>query len=110
MGLAGGFLGVPFIGYPLTGVVKGCQGQGAIGCILIGATLGASMRLGLAVGTAQWFILRHIVQRSQWWILASALGWCGIGFTLTKMLYETIPATGTPNFEKTILEQLSRSA
>lgn len=105
-GGVGGFLGVPLIGYLLSIVIRGCEGQGAIGCILIGAALGAALGLGLAVGTAQWLILRRIVRRSQWWILASALGWCGIAFTLTTMLYGAIAAPGSPNFEKSILERL----
>ncbi|WP_427158095.1 hypothetical protein ACQFX9_20565 [Aliinostoc sp. HNIBRCY26] len=102
LGMLGGFLGVPLIGYPLALVIPGCQGQGAIGCFLIGSTLGAGLGLGVSVGTAQWFILRSIVPRSWWWILASALGWCGIAYTLTMMLYSTVPAPGSSDFGKPI--------
>ncbi|WP_066381043.1 hypothetical protein [Anabaena sp. CA = ATCC 33047] len=98
LGVIGGFVGLPVIGYLLTIVVRGCQGQGAIACMIIGAALGAALGLGLSVGTAQWFILRRIVPRSQWWILASALGWCGIAFTLTVMLYTATSAPGSPDF------------
>lgn len=109
-GLAGGYLGIPLIGYPLAlvlaSVFKTCEGQGALGCLLIGAVLGASLGLGLTIGIAQWFILRRLIVRSPWWIVASALGWSGVGFTLTKMLYIDIPTPGSPNFGKPILEQL----
>lgn len=102
LGMLGGFLGVPLIGYPLALVLPICQGQGAIGCFLIGATVGAGLGLGLSVGTAQWFILRSIVPRSWWWILASALGWCGIAYMLTMMLYSAVPAPGSSDFGKPI--------
>lgn len=105
-GLIGGFLGIPVIGYLMTLVVKGCAGQGAIGCTIISAALGAAIGLGLAVGIAQWFILRRIVQRSQWWILASTLGWCGIFFSLTIMLYTAVPAPGSPEFGQPFLVRL----
>jgi hypothetical protein len=110
VGYAGGFAGIPLIGYPLALVLGAlfntCEGQGAIGCLLIGAVLGASLGLGLTVGIAQWFILRRFITRSRWWILASTLGWCGVGCTLTTMLYTAVPAPGSPDFGKPILEQL----
>ncbi|WP_414549118.1 hypothetical protein [Anabaena sp. CCY 0017] len=58
------------------------------------------------LNSAQWFILQSIVPRSQWWILASILGWCGILFTLIFMLYTAIPAPGSPEFGKGIIAQL----
>ncbi|WP_323245914.1 hypothetical protein [Nodularia spumigena] len=105
-GLMGGFLGFKILAYPLSWVLRGCEGQGAIGCIIIGAALGAAIGLGLAVGIAQWFILRSIVSRSQWWILASVLGWCGIFLTLIVMLYTAIPVPGSPEFGQPIIAQL----
>lgn len=105
-GHIGGFLGVPVIGFPLMFVIKGCEGQGALGCMLIGATLGAGLGLGVAVGIAQWWILRRIIPRSGWWILASALGWCAIAYLLTMMLYNDVPAPGSPDFAKPILATL----
>jgi hypothetical protein len=102
----GGYLGYNAFPYPLAWVIRGCTEQGAIGCVVISVALGAAIGLGLAVGIAQWFILRSIVPRSQWWILASALGWCGIFFTLTIMLYTAVPAPGTPEFEGPIAAQL----
>ncbi|AFY48720.1 hypothetical protein Nos7524_2904 [Nostoc sp. PCC 7524] len=106
VGVIGGFMGIPFIGYPLTTVVSGCQGQGAISCMIIGAALGAALGLGVSVGTAQCFVLRGIVPRFQWWILASALGWCGIAFTLTVMLYTATSAPGSPDFGQPIWTRL----
>ena len=31
--------------------------------------------IGLAVGVAQWLVLRRQVARAEWWILASVVGW-----------------------------------
>ncbi len=105
-GLIGGFLAYIAFPYPLAWVIKGCLEQQPIGCVVISIALGASIGLGLAVGIAQWFILRSIVPRSRWWILASILGWCGILFTLTFMLYTAIPAPGSPEFGVNIIAQL----
>ncbi|HYW18430.1 MAG TPA: hypothetical protein VE956_03790 [Nodularia sp. (in: cyanobacteria)] len=98
-GLMGGFLGYKAFPYPLAWVIKGCLGQQPIGCIIISAALGGGIGLGLTVGIAQWFILRSIVQRSRWWILASILGWCGIFYTLTVMLYAVIPEPSLAEFK-----------
>ncbi|MBE9198325.1 MULTISPECIES: hypothetical protein [unclassified Nodularia (in: cyanobacteria)] len=105
-GLMGGFLGLKVFVYPLAWVFKGCEGEGAIGCIILGAALGAAIGLGLTIGIAQWLILRSIVPRSQWWILTSVLGWCGIFFSLTVMVYVTTPAPGSPGFGQPLIAQL----
>lgn len=105
-GLMGGYLGLKVLASPLASVFRGCEGQGAIGCLIISIALGVSIGLGLAVGIAQWFIIRSIVPRSQWWILASVLGWCGILITLTFMVYTAIPAPGSPEFGLPIIAQL----
>lgn len=104
-GLMGGFLGLKVFVYPLAWVFKGCEGEGAIGCIILGAALGAAIGLGLTVGIAQWLILRSIVPRSQWWILTSVLGWCGIFFTLTIMLSARY-AAASREFGQSTLAQL----
>ena len=31
--------------------------------------------IGLAVGLAQWFVLRRVVSRAGWWVLASTAAW-----------------------------------
>jgi len=35
--------------------------------------------MGLAIGTAQWILLRHKVAQAGWWIVANILGWGGLG-------------------------------
>jgi hypothetical protein len=44
------------------------------------ATVLAGGALGVALGLAQWFVLRRRVARSWWWIVVSTLGWA-VGLT-----------------------------
>jgi hypothetical protein len=39
------------------------------------------LMVGLMVGVAQWLLLRRWCRRAGWWILASSLGWSGVGLT-----------------------------
>jgi glucan phosphoethanolaminetransferase (alkaline phosphatase superfamily) len=84
--IAGFFL----IGTMLGFVIQTCEGQGAIGCLLIGGALGGGGGLGISVGLAQWLVLRRRVPRSPWWILVSLLGWSVIANALLTLFYTSI--------------------
>jgi glucan phosphoethanolaminetransferase (alkaline phosphatase superfamily) len=110
LGVGAGTLGFYSIGQLLL-LFRVCDaGQGAMGCLFLGAIWGAAIALGISVGIAQWFVLRRFVQRSRWWILACVLGWIGIATTLAFLSYTHIAGpVGQPDgtFQQTtILDNL----
>lgn len=71
--------------------VKLCgYGQSAMGCLFFGAIFAGGLTVGFSIGLAQWLVLKRFLQRAQWWILASTLGWMGIFFTLCNLFYTPI--------------------
>ena len=42
--------------------------------------------IGACLGLAQWVVLRRHMQRSGWWILASALGWLCLSLVIGKSI------------------------
>jgi hypothetical protein len=89
--------GAAFVAVPLTLVVAsslrlpGANGQGAIGYILLGCAIAGTLVGGAVVGSLQWLVFRNLfAQMRWWWILASAVGWSGIGWTLTVLTYTPV--------------------
>lgn len=69
-------------------------GQSAMDCLFFGAIFAGGLTVGFIVGLAQWLVLKRFLQRAQWWILASTLGWMGIFFTLCNLFYTPILNNG----------------
>jgi hypothetical protein len=44
---------------------------------VVGLAIFGEIGIGIAIGIAQWFVLRRLGPQAAWWILASALGWLG---------------------------------
>jgi hypothetical protein len=62
----------------------------AVGWLL--GWLAGEVGVGVGVGLMQWLVLRPRVQRANWWILGSALGWAvGVIVVLTVFPPETGP-------------------
>jgi hypothetical protein len=53
--------------------------------VVIAVIVGGAV-VGIAIGTAQWLILRERVHRSGWWVLANVLGWPVVGLVATDGL------------------------
>jgi hypothetical protein len=65
------------------------QGSGIV-CIVSAAALAGVITVGAVVGVAQWLVLRRVIRRSKWWILASTLGWPGVAVTMMGCAQSTI--------------------
>lgn len=60
--------------------------------------------IGLAVGIAQWFVLRRLGPQSVWWMLASALGWLvGYGIIISGWVAPPGPTGFTPVISGAVL-------
>lgn len=46
---------------------------------------------GAVIGTAQWVVLRSLIEKHGWWIPASTVGWAGGAAAVTLLLPKTNP-------------------
>lgn len=60
---------------------------------LLGLIFFGELGIGVAVGLAQWLVLRQVIRRAGWWILASTVGW-GIGWAII-VTGLVVPPNGT---------------
>ena len=78
------------VGYAVGGSILDMSLKATSG--IVGGTLsGAS--LGIALGLAQWIILRLRVSGAGWWILSNALGW-GVGWAAGQIAYQQLGIVG----------------
>ncbi len=79
---SGGFVLGAFLNVAFRSHLWNLLGDNAIGLISLDI-------LGVAVGWAQWLLLRQRAARAGWWVLASALGW-QLGFLARRWSRELI--------------------
>ncbi|HEY9669709.1 MAG TPA: hypothetical protein V6C91_23045 [Coleofasciculaceae cyanobacterium] len=92
LGGGAGFIGLYWLGNVFIWIGLCPNNQGAIACFLLSAVLAAAITLGAVVGVAQSWILRRLIRRSKWWILATALGWPSVAVSMAVLAYTNIPA------------------
>jgi hypothetical protein len=103
VGMIAGTIGLHLLGALFIWMNFCRNDQSALACMFFGAILSGGIGLGLSIGTAQWFILKRIVRRAKWWILASALGWFGVALTLSGLFYTPI-AVPVVQLDGTVLQ------
>ena len=79
-------VGLGAVGLAVGGAVGGAV---ALGLALAVAVVFAAPSVGIALGIAQWLVLRRQVSRAGWWVLASTVGLvvgpaAGFGLVLTS--------------------------
>ncbi|WP_413199918.1 hypothetical protein [Nostoc piscinale] len=90
----GGFFGTG-VGLLAISIVSMLLPSSALPYVAYGGMVAAAVVAGVVIGIFQWFVLQRWFTNCLWWILASAVSWLGIAFTIAFVMSTTwgVPQT-----------------
>ncbi|MBD2452958.1 hypothetical protein H6G80_02435 [Nostoc sp. FACHB-87] len=90
----GGFFGTG-VGLLAISIVSVLLPSSALPYVAYGGMVAAAVVAGVVIGIFQWLVLQRWFTNCLWWILASAVSWLGIAFTIAFVMSTTwgVPQT-----------------
>jgi hypothetical protein len=92
LGIPASFAGFNFLGASLQSSWLCRHPLFGMNCAVFIAILAGSLCFGLAIGYAQWFVVRKLTKRTGWgwWMIASTLGWVAVAIALSQLAHTPV--------------------